>query len=134
MAQLDLNNKNYVDAIARYTKVLEEYPESDLVRDTRYGRGLAYHWTGRYDRALSDYRWLLDQRLPQSMQLKVEFSMALSYSAEGSDGEAERMLNEIGKSGDESLARSARLQLISMSEKRDPKDACLLYTSDAADE
>ncbi len=127
MAQLDLNNKNYVDAVARYTKGLDEYPESDLVRDTRYGRALAYHWTGRYDRALADYRWLLDQRLPQSMQLKVEFSMALSYSAQGSDAEAERMLNDVVKSGDESLARSARLQLISMAEKRDPKDAIRIY-------
>ena len=77
MAQLDLNNKNYLDAIERYTRVLDEYPESDVVRDTRYGRALAYHWTGRYDRALSDYRWLLEQRLPPTMKLKVEFSMAL---------------------------------------------------------
>ena len=53
--------------------------------------------------------------------------MALSYSAQGSDAEAERMLNEIVKSGDESLARSARLQLISMAEKRDPKDAIRIY-------
>jgi tetratricopeptide (TPR) repeat protein len=127
MAQLDLNNKNYLDAIERYTRVLDEYPESDVVRDTRYGRALAYHWTGRYDRALSDYRWLLEQRLPPTMKLKVEFSMALSYSAKGSDSDAERLLNEVIKSGDESLARSARLQLISMAEKRDPKDAIRIY-------
>ena len=29
MAQLELNQKNYVDAVKGYTKVLEEYPESD---------------------------------------------------------------------------------------------------------
>ena len=95
MAQLDLNNKNYLDAVERYTKVLDEYPESDVVRDTRYGRALAYHWTGRYDRALSDYKWLLEQRLPPAMKLKVEFSMALSYSAKGSDADAERLLNDV---------------------------------------
>ena len=61
------------------------------------------------------------------MKLKVEFSMALSYSAKGSDSDAERLLNEVIKSGDESLARSARLQLISMAEKRDPKDAIRIY-------
>ncbi len=127
MAQLDLNNKNYVDAVERYSLVLDEYPESDVVRDARYGRALAQHWTGRYDRALADYKWLLDQRLPSSMKIKVEFSMALSYSAQGSDAEAESLLNRVIESGDESLVRSARLQLIAMAEKRDPEDAVRIY-------
>jgi tetratricopeptide (TPR) repeat protein len=130
MAQLDLNNKNYVDAVERYTMVLEEYPESDVIviRDTRYGRGLAYHYSGRYDRALVDYKWLLDTKIPKAMQLKVTFSMALSYSAEGSDDEAEKLLDEVIASGDESLVRSARLQLISMAEKKgNPEEAVRIY-------
>ncbi len=128
MAQLDLNNKNYVDAVERYTMVLEEYPESDVIRDTRYGRGLAYHYSGRYDRALLDYKWLLDTKIPKAMQLKVSFSMALSYSAEGNDDEAEKLLNEVIASGDESLVRSARLQLISMAEKKgNPEEAVRIY-------
>jgi tetratricopeptide (TPR) repeat protein len=130
MAQLDLNNKNYVDAVERYTMVLEEYPESDVIviRDTRYGRGLAYHYSGRYDRALVDYKWLLDTKIPKAMQLKVTFSMALSYSAEGNGDEAEKLLNEVVASGDESLVRSARLQLISMAEKKgNPEEAVRIY-------
>ena len=128
MAQLDLNNKNYVDAVERYTMVLEEYPESDVIRDTRYGRALAYHYSGRYDRALLDYKWLLDTKIPKAMQLKVSFSMALSYSAEGKDAEAEKLLNEVIASGDESLVRSARLQLISMAEKKgNPEEAVRIY-------
>ena len=128
MAQLDLNNKNYVDAVERYTMVLEEYPESDVIRDTRYGRALAYHYSGRYDRALIDYKWLLDTKIPKAMQLKVSFSMALSYSAEGNDAEAEKLLNEVIASGDESLVRSARLQLISMAEKKgNPEEAVRIY-------
>ena len=128
MAQLDLNNKNYVDAVERYTMVLEEYPESDVIRDTRYGRALAYHYSGRYDRALLDYKWLLDTKIPEAMQLKVSFSMALSYSAEGNDAEAEKLLNEVIASGDESLVRSARLQLISMAEKKgNPEEAVRIY-------
>ena len=128
MAQLDLNNKNYMDAVNRYSKVIEEYPESDVIRDTRYGRGLSYHYTGRYDRALVDYKWLLDTKTPKAMQLKVSFSMALSYSAQGSDAEAEKLLDEVIASGDESLARSARLQLISMAEKKgNPEDAVRIY-------
>lgn len=128
MAQLDLNNKNYVDAVERYSLVLEEYPESDVVRDTRYGRALAYHYSGRYDRALVDYKWLLDTKIPKAMQLKVTFSMALSYSAEGNDEEAEKLLNEVVASGDESLVRSARLQLISMAEKKgNPEEAVHIY-------
>ena len=128
MAQLDLNNKNYVDAVERYSMVLEEYPESDVIRDTRYGRALAYHYSGRYDRALVDYKWLLDTKIPKAMQLKVTFSMALSYSAEGNDEEAEKLLNEVIASGDESLVRSARLQLISMAEKKgNPEEAVHIY-------
>ena len=128
MAQLDLNNKNYVDAVERYTMVLEEYPESDVIRDCRYGRALAYHYSGRYDRALVDYKWLLDTKISKAMQLKVTFSMALSYSAEGSDDEAEKLLNEVIASGDESLVRSARLQLISMAEKKgNPEEAVRIY-------
>ena len=128
MAQLDLNNKNYVDAVDRYTMVLEEYPESDVIRDTRYGRALAYHYSGRYDRALIDYKWLLDTKIDKAMQLKVSFSMALSYSAEGNDDEAEKLLNEVIASGDESLVRSARLQLISMAEKKgNPEEAVRIY-------
>ena len=128
MAQLDLNNKNYVDAVERYSLVLEEYPESDVIRDTRYGRALAYHYSGRYDRALVDYKWLLDTKIPKAMQLKVTFSMALSYSAEGNDKEAEKLLNEVIASGDESLVRSARLQLISMAEKKgNPEEAVHIY-------
>ena len=128
MAQLDLNNKNYVDAVERYSLVLEEYPESDVIRDTRYGRALAYHYSGRYDRALVDYKWLLDTKIPKAMQLKVTFSMALSYSAEGNDEEAEKLLNEVVASGDESLVRSARLQLISMAEKKgNPEEAVHIY-------
>lgn len=128
MAQLDLNNKNYVDAVERYSLVLEEYPESDVIRDTRYGRALAYHYSGRYDRALVDYKWLLDTKISKAMQLKVTFSMALSYSAEGNDEEAEKLLNEVIASGDESLVRSARLQLISMAEKKgNPEEAVHIY-------
>jgi TolA-binding protein len=128
MAQLDLNNKNYLDAVERYSMVIEEYPESDVIRDTRYGRALSYHYSGRYDKALVDYKWLLDTKTPKAMQLKVSFSMALSYSAQGSDVKAEKLLNEVIASGDESLARSARLQLISMAEKKgNPEEAVRIY-------
>jgi len=127
MAQLDLNNKNYLDALNRYTLVIEEYPESDVIRDVRYGRGLAYHYVGRYDRALADYQWLLDTDLPETMRLKIAFSMALSYSAKGEDAQAKGLLSEVIEKGDESLARSARLQLISMAEKQDPEEAIQIY-------
>ena len=127
MAQLDLNNKNYVDAVKGYTKVLEEYPNSEVIRDVHYGRALSYHYSGRYDRALADYKWLLDTKLPAAMKLKVQFSMALSYSAQGDDDEAKTLLQDVIASGDESLARSARLQLISMAEKQDPEDAIRTY-------
>ena len=127
MAQLDLNNKNYVDALNRYSLVLEEYPESEVISDARYGRGLAYHYVGRYDRAVSDYQILLDGELPETMQRKIEFSMALSFSAQGKDQQAQELLNAVISQGDESLARSARLQLISMAEKQDPQQAIKIY-------
>ena len=129
MAQLDLNNKQYTDAVERYTLVIEQYPNSQARRDSHYGRGLAYHYNGRYSRALEDYQWLLNSELPAPMRLKVEFSMALSYSAQGDDASATTLLNKVIDSGDESLARTAQLQLISMAEKQDPEDAIRTYES-----
>ena len=127
IAQLDLNNDNYVDAINRYTKVIEEYPEAEVIQDVRYGRALAYHKANRFSRALADYQWLLDQNLPETMILKVNFAMALSYAAQGQDAEATKLLAEVIESGDETLARNAQLQLISMAEKQDPEDAIRTY-------
>ena len=127
IAKLDLNNKNYVDALNRYTLVLDEYPESEVIRDARYERGLAYHYVGRYDWAVADYQSLLDSGLNEVMERKVQFATALSYSAQGKDEQARNLLNEVIEKGDESLARSARLQLISMAEKQDPENAIEIY-------
>ena len=129
MAQLDLNLKNYRDAISGYSKVIDEYPESNVIRDAHYGRGLSYHYGNNYARALKDYGWLLDSDLPQAMQLKVEFSMALSYAALGDDANATVLLNKVIESGDETLARNAQLQMIAMAEKQDPQDAIATYES-----
>jgi len=109
MAQLDLNNKHYADALKGYTTVIEQFPNSPVLRDARYGRALAYHWLGRYTKALVDYQWLLDGDIPDQMRLDVEFSMALSYAAVQRDVEARELLNRVIASGDESLAASARL-------------------------
>ncbi|MEW6755936.1 MAG: tetratricopeptide repeat protein, partial [Candidatus Latescibacterota bacterium] len=127
MAQLDLNNQNYVDALARYNKVVEEYPQSEVITEARYGRALAYHHTGRYTSALADYQWLLDHDPPQALRTKVLFSMALSYSANGEDSRARGLLNQVIASGEESLVRNARLQLIAMAEKQDPREAVGIY-------
>ena len=127
MAQLDLNLKYYRDAITGYTKVIDEYPESNVIRDAHYGRGLAFHYGASFTNALEDYQWLLDSDLPAAMRLKVEFSMALSYAAVGDDASATTLLNKVIDSGDETLARNAQLQLISMAEKQDPEDAIQTY-------
>jgi tetratricopeptide (TPR) repeat protein len=127
IAQLDLNNDNYIDAIDRYTKVIDEYGDTDVARDAHYGRALAYHKANRFSRALDDYAWLLRQKLPDSMVLKVEFAKALSHAAEGQDDEARTLLNKVIDSGDETLARNAQLQMISMAEKQDPQEAVRTY-------
>ena len=129
IAQLDLNNDNYIDATNRYTKVIEEYPETVIVRDAHYGRALAYHKANRFTRALSDYEWLLQKKLPDSMKLKVEFAKALSHAAEGQDAEARVLLTKVIDSGDETLARNAQLQMISMAEKQDPQEAVRTYAA-----
>ena len=127
IAKLDLNNKNYADAVRGYTKVIEEYPESEAIDEAVYERGLSYHYTGYYANALVDYQRLLDTDLTSAMRLKVEFAMALSYAAEGEDAKATTLLNRVIDSGDETLARNAQLQLISMAEKQDPADAIRTY-------
>ena len=65
--------------------------------------------------------------LAETMRLKITFSMALSYSAKGEEGQAKTLLDEVIEKGDESLVRSARLQLISMAEKQDPREAIKIY-------
>ena len=127
IAKLDLNNKNYADAVRGYTRVIENYPESETIPEAVYERGLAYHYTGYYSNALGDYQRLLDSDLAAAMRLKVEFAMALSYAAEGDDAKATTLLNRVIESGDETLARNAQLQLISMAEKQDPADAISTY-------
>ena len=127
ISQLDLNNDNFIDAIRRYTKVIDEYPESQVIRDAHYGRALAYHKANRFAPALADYQWLLGQNLPESMELKVEFAKALSHAAMGQDTQATALLRRVIDSGDETLGRNAQLQLISMAEKRDPQDAIRIY-------
>ncbi len=127
IAQLDLNNDNYIDAINGYTKVIEEYSDTEIVRDAHYGRALSYHKANRFSRALSDYEWLLEQNLPESMKLKVEFAKALSHAAEGQDDQARELLSKVIDSGDETLARNAQLQMISMAEKQDPQEAVRTY-------
>ena len=129
MGQLEFGIKNYNDAIGEYTVVIDQYPGTDPVQDAHYGRGLAYHYAGRYSGAVEDYKWLLDHDLPASMVLKVEFSMALSLAASGKDAEATAILTRVIDSGDETLARNAQLQLISMAEKQDPQDAIRTYES-----
>jgi TolA-binding protein len=129
MAQLDLNNENYTDAIKGYTKVIKEYPTSGAVRDAHYGRALSYHYAGRYNKAVEDYDWLLATDLQASMKLRVEYSLALSYAALGRDPEAQKLLNLVIASGDANLARNARLQLISMAEKQDPVEAAKTYAA-----
>ncbi len=127
IAQLDLNNDNFNDAINRYKKVIDEYPESSVIRDAHYGRALAYHKANRFNPALADYQWLMDQNLPESMELKVIFAKALSHAALNQDAQATTLLRKVIDSGDETLGRNAQLQLISMAEKRDPKDAIRIY-------
>lgn len=127
IAQLDLNNDNYIDAANRYSKVIDEYGDTEIVRDAHYGRALSYHKGNRFARALSDYEWLLQQKLPDSMKLKVEFAKALSHAAEGQDEEARVLLARVIDSGDEILARNAQLQMISMAEKQDPQEAARIY-------
>ncbi|MDA0335361.1 MAG: tetratricopeptide repeat protein [bacterium] len=127
IAQLNLNNDNYVDAINRYTMVIDKYGETAVVRDAHYGRALAFHKSNRFKRALADYEWLLQQTLPESMKLKIEFAKALSHAAEGQDAQARVLLTKVIESGDETLARNAQLQMISMAEKQDPEEAVRTY-------
>jgi tetratricopeptide (TPR) repeat protein len=127
IAQLDLNNDYYVDAIKRYTMVIDQYAETEVVRDAHYGRALSYHKANRFTRALADYEWLLKQTLSESLKLKIEFAKALSHAAEGQDAQARVLLAKVIDSGDETLARNAQLQMISMAEKQDPEEAVRTY-------
>ena len=138
-ARLQHDAENYRDAIHGYTKVIEEYPNSSVTGDAYFGRGLARHQGGEYTAALEDFTEFLDAGLPEATQRKVEYAMALSYAALGHDVRAIRLLHGVIDAADETLARDARRQLISMGDKQDPEDAIrtyeqmLLTLDDAAD-
>jgi tetratricopeptide (TPR) repeat protein len=127
IAQVDLNDKKYPEAVKNYTTVIEKYPDSAPVRDSRYGRGLAYFHLGQYESSLADYKKLMESELPPAMAAKVKFSMALSYSAVGQNAVAEKLLSEVIASGDETLARSARMKLVVMAEQQNPAEAIKIY-------
>lgn len=126
-AQLELNNGRYADALARYTRVVEEYPQSEVVTEARYGRVLALYRTGQYAPALAEGEWLLSHDVPQALRPKVLFSMALSYAASGQDERAVPLLQQVLATGDEALTRSSRQQLMVVAERQDPRRAVQTY-------
>lgn len=130
IAQLDLNNEKYTDALAGYTRVIEQYADTPQGRDAYYGRGVALHHLGQPGKALADFQRMLEGKSVPTVLNRTKYSMALSYSALGKDNETTQLLNEvISWGGDENLVRSARLKLISMAEKKDPAEAVRTYES-----
>ncbi len=127
LAQLDLNSKRYPEALAGFTKVIDQYPSTSPVRDSHYGRGLAFFNVGKYDKALSDYEYLLKSDMPPDMLVKVKYSMALAYAALSKNQEATGLLKEVITAGDAELQRSARLKLVTLAEDADPNESIATY-------
>lgn len=130
---LRASEEKYAEAAKEYGIVIESFPESDVIYDSYYGRGLAHQRLQRFKSALSDYRSILDGDAPDELKLKTKFSMALAYSALGQDQQAMPLLQEVAASGDEDLARSSRLQQVSIAEGRSPREAIRTYEQILAD-
>lgn len=129
LAQLDLGAKKHPEAVAGFTKVIEEYPDTAPVRDAHYGRGLALFNMGKYEKALADYDLLLKSDLPADMMIKVKYSKALADAALARNVEATALLKEVIASQDAELVRSARLKLVTIAEEQDPAEAIATYES-----
>lgn len=128
IAQLDLNNEKYPEALTGFTRVIEQYGDTPQGRDAHYGRGVVLHHLGQPEKALVDFQQILDAKVAPLLLNRAKYSMALSSSAVGKDAETLQLLNEvINWGGDENLVRSARLKLIAMAEKKDPAEAVKTY-------
>ncbi|MEW6754960.1 MAG: tetratricopeptide repeat protein [Candidatus Latescibacterota bacterium] len=127
LAQLDMGAKKHEEAVKGFTRVIEQYPDSEPVRDARYGRGLALYNLGQPQKALADYEVLLAASLPAEMLVRVKYSTALAYVSLDRKPEATRLLNDVVASQDAELARSARLTLVTVAETQDPAEAVATY-------
>jgi len=127
IAQVYLTQENYPKAVEHYSIVIERFPQSEYVKDSYYGRGSAYHKLLRLDDAISDYNTLLNMELDPKLEIRTKLALALVYSAVDRDEEARRFLGEVSEGAYPNLARAARLQLVSLAEKGDPRKAVEIY-------
>jgi TolA-binding protein len=129
LAQLDLGSKRNQEAVQGFTRVIDQYPGTEPVRDAHYGRGLAYSNLGQPQKALADYQMLMAAELPPEMLTRVKYSMALAYVSLDRKPEASTLLNDVVNAEDPELARSARLTLVTVAETQDPAEAVRTYES-----
>ena len=127
IAQVYLTQERYPKAVEHYSIVIERFAESQYVRDSYYGRGSASHKLLRFDDAISDYNTLLDMELEPKLKTRTKLALALVYSAVDRDEEARGFLQEVSEGAYPNLARAARVQLVSLAEKGDPRKAVEIY-------
>lgn len=123
LSQLEVPRK----AAEQYSIVIEQFPESEHLNNSYYGRGQAYYKLLRFDDAILDYQYLLNQSLAPQMRDKTRLALALAYSALNRDKDAERLLRLVAEGGDRTLAQMARVQLVSLAERESPEEAIRIY-------
>ena len=137
IAQVYLTQEKYLQALEHYSVVIERFPQSPYVKDAYYGRGSAYHKLLRFEHAISDYDALLGLELDSRLETRTKLALSLVYSAMDRPEEARGLLQEVSEGANPALARAARVQLVSLAEKGDPRKAVEIYNdllSGATDE
>ncbi|MFH1008895.1 MAG: tetratricopeptide repeat protein [Candidatus Latescibacterota bacterium] len=127
IAQVYVTQENYKKAVEHYTVVIDQFPQSEYVKDSYYGRGSASQKLMRLEEAISNFRTLLGLELDSRLELRTKLSLALVYSAMDRAEEARGLLHEVSEGEEPALARAARVQLVSLAEKGDPRKAVEIY-------
>ncbi|OPX25033.1 MAG: hypothetical protein B1H02_02270 [Candidatus Latescibacteria bacterium 4484_107] len=127
IAQVYLTQEKYLQAVEQYSIVIKRFPQSPYVMDAYYGRGSAYHKLLRFDKAISDYNTLLGLEPDSRLETRTKLALSLVYSAMDRTEEARGLLHEVSEGAYPALARAARIQLVSLAEKGDPRKAVEIY-------
>lgn len=129
MGQLSLAERDYSDAVNWYSIVVDKFVDSDYLYDALYGRASARYALGSFKEAAVDYERLVAGSSPEGLKLRGKLGLALAYSGTGREREANELLRDVASSGDKELARTARIQQVSLAEKESPAAVIASYTT-----
>jgi tol-pal system protein YbgF len=94
-AMQDLSLGNYDLAEVGFVQFLQEYPDSRLADDARYGLAETYYARARYDEAAEEYNRVIDNNYQGKKTPASLLKLGLCYRAEGRRQDARRTWQQL---------------------------------------